>query len=1430
MKSVYPICILLALIFSRHVVSAQVATAVPLTPIYEDYSLEDAIVDQNGAFIIHDYRESHISINEGLSWDTIVPPNNIRANENRFVRLSDGSYLFSTASWGLGTVWTYSNNVWTPLEIGGDTIYNIKHTTSYENDFYLISDQRIIKYNSTDQQIHELDALSDACEDCRSIKVTKNRFFLEQRHRDYEIFDREQNFITDAYLDDFLVTEDDRIVIFGTQYNPISTESFTTISISEDDGLSFEKILELDNAISRFETISNNKLYFRYLRYKSEAWSNGHIQSRIGSLDLDSYELATIYDGTNEYSNNKLYSDNKNIYHNIGAAIIKYEGGDFEKRKIIKGHNEQITKIEKLRRAKTGELYAMTPTFLYRSLDEGQSWAMVLDHFTTIDFDLDTSGHLHIISNDRLYKSEDKGENFERISLTTERTFIDTMQIDFPNTIVIYRNNTILINGKSDTNFNTTSDLGCADCWLYYPFASYTKPATSNSWRLSSYLIDPEFYKIFPYELFSIGLNHALWSQDVIKTKSYTVSTHYNSFTAGGRTPIRFPIGDEFGFNLNGQLIHREKTETRYSENFGYNYAPMTMAPGGNIFPSADSSSFFVIGDEEFHFLKDVDSQFQKIHLIDINKNEQIVANRHQKIYTDGIHQYLINGGMMYNIDPIRCYETTLSGQFFFDKNKNCINDTESKITADDSLRIVGENYEFNLKIERGEYEISLPPGQWILQPLLAHPYVTTCETEVTVDIVNPQNLVIDFAIQSDMDCSPQSNTVIEMDICDGDSFEGYHDSGSYSDTFLSSAGCDSTRQLVLHVYPTYDTLISIYLCDGDSFEGTTYDYYFDDNDPWAPNVIDLRPKVSQTITGCDSIVTYRVHVIHQITSRLEYKTICAGEMYQGFSESGSYYYNDNYTGCVELQLEVKAPYLLEEEIFICNGESYNGYSQTGTYEDILQDDDGCDYTRILDLHVSDAKINLAAKTICEGEEYLGYKETGTFRDTFPLSSSCDSIRILELTVNGAYIRQLNREICEGEDYQGLTETGVYLDTITTSGCGYIHEISLKVNRSSYGEQDITICQGEEYLGYTSSETFQHPYFRNTNSVGCDSFLIINLTVTPAISNSIDIEICEDEIYNGYNVSGYYLDTLQTIHSCDSIVSLNLTVLENKEVELLHSICKGEIFESYNTAGIYQDLYISSNGCDSIRTLILEVEESITNIIAAEICFGDSLEGYSTSGTYEDLYTSTIGCDSLRILELTVQPIQEEELYVEVCAGESYEDYSITGQYIDLLKTEEGCDSTRILNLDVLPVSESYEEIALCLGEEYNGVTTPGLYTQNYINHHGCDSIAHTSIVRIDRKDPICALQYDRAIKYFADTDFLELYPNPVENYLKLTVAKESRLPAEFKLYSIEKRLYTRQSIITTETEIDISGHPSGLYIAVLKNGNNSYMQKVVKL
>lgn len=310
-----------------------------------------------------------------------------------------------------------------------------------------------------------------------------------------------------------------------------------------------------------------------------------------------------------------------------------------------------------------------------------------------------------------------------------------------------------------------------------------------------------------------------------------------------------------------------------------------------------------------------------------------------------------------------------------------------------------------------------------------------------------------DSIVTTILTVDPSIEQTENVSICDGDSYfaggANQTASGTYMDTFLAANGCDSTVTTILTVNPNIEQTENVAICDGDTYfaggaNQTTSGTYTD---------------VFLSAAGCDSTVITNITVNPNVETTL-FETICDGEslFVGGANQTTSGAYTDVFlsaAGCdstVITNLTVNPNIEVTVDQEICEGESFfvGGASQTtgGAYTDIYVAANGCDSTVITNLTVNPDIEVTVDQEICEGEVFFAggdFQTTGgTYTDTYTAANGCDSTVITQLTVHPDVVTVLNETICEGDCY--------FVDGIPFCSTGF-HEVVL----TSYQNCDSTV-------------------------------------------------------------------------------------------------------------------------------------------------------------------------------------------------------------------------------------------------------------------------------------------------------------------------------------------------------------------------------------
>ncbi|MFN8277062.1 MAG: hypothetical protein U0T84_06245 [Chitinophagales bacterium] len=255
------------------------------------------------------------------------------------------------------------------------------------------------------------------------------------------------------------------------------------------------------------------------------------------------------------------------------------------------------------------------------------------------------------------------------------------------------------------------------------------------------------------------------------------------------------------------------------------------------------------------------------------------------------------------------------------------------------------------------------------------------------------------------------SASTLNKSICQGGSFffNGVNRTaaGTYLDTLTNVAGCDSFITLNLALKATSSSVLNKGICPGGSF-------FFKGQNRTVPGTyVDTLLNAA----GCDSIITLNL-TQKQATNGSISASICTGQSYffNGANRTVAGTYADtlvNAAGCdsfLTLNLSVGNYATRNANARICAGDIYNFYGRqlsiAGVYRDTFANAGSCDSVIILNLSVGQPNSSQIANAICEGDQFnfngTMLSAAGTYRDTLLNAAGCDSVVTLSLSVNAA--------------------------------------------------------------------------------------------------------------------------------------------------------------------------------------------------------------------------------------------------------------------------------------------------------------------------------------------------------------------------------------------------------------------------------------------
>ena len=419
---------------------------------------------------------------------------------------------------------------------------------------------------------------------------------------------------------------------------------------------------------------------------------------------------------------------------------------------------------------------------------------------------------------------------------------------------------------------------------------------------------------------------------------------------------------------------------------------------------------------------------------------------------------------------------------------------------------------------------------------------------------------------------NPVYNEAKTVTICDSELPYSFGDqsltlAGTYTETFTSIAGCDSIVALTLNINPVYNETKTVTICESE------LPYSFGDQ---SLTLAGTYTETFMSIAGCDSIVALTLNV-NPVYNETKTATVCDSELPYSFGDQSlslAGTYTETFTsiaGCdsiVALTLNVNPVFNESKTVTICDSElpySFGDHSLTlaGTYTETFTSIAGCDSIVALTLNVNPVFNEPETVMICDSELPYAFgsqslTESGVFTDRYTSVNGCDSIRTLTLTVNPVYNETAEKTVYLNElpfhfGIQELSESGTYTETFQSiSGCDSIVTLTLTV----LDIEDVTpVAVGSPISIYLNSNGSYIltliDIYNLTKETTDENFDYGDLTfsVTPNFFNCSDAEstktvriIATNPLNNRdtcYTQVSIFDDTLPSILCKDVIVELN---------------------------------------------------------------------------------------------------------------------------------------------------------------------------------------------------------------------------------------------------------------------------------------------------
>ncbi len=167
---------------------------------------------------------------------------------------------------------------------------------------------------------------------------------------------------------------------------------------------------------------------------------------------------------------------------------------------------------------------------------------------------------------------------------------------------------------------------------------------------------------------------------------------------------------------------------------------------------------------------------------------------------------------------------------------------------------------------------------------------------------------------------------------------------------------------------------------------------------------------------------------------------------------------------------------------------------------------------------------------------------------------------------------------------------------VTAEGCDSLHVLGLQLMPTYYIHHHDTLCHDSRLPFFDTVLTTTGSYLHtDSTSFGCDSLVTMHLQIIPRVYADDILETCDSLVWIDGNTYHYDtigpLDTLYTTRGCDSVATLHLTVYRSTLEVAIDTFCQGTTYtfrsHALTETGYYADTLSTIHRCDSILAIDL---------------------------------------------------------------------------------------------------------------------------------------------------------------------------------------------------------------------------------------------------